>query len=286
MPELPEVETMRRGVEPVVGAKILVAERLACPRKPIAITPGLATFRRRVEGARIARTGRAGKRVVLWLDRGDAIVFEPRMTGLLLLGEPPDPLYARFRLRLRGSGANQLVYWDRRGLGNVRLFTERQFNAQFGLDRLGPDALDMTAERYRERLGQSQRAIKVALLDQRAVAGIGNLYASEILHLAGVHPARACRLLTANQWQSIAEASLEVLETAIRYEGSTLGDGTYRNALNKEGGYQNVHRVYAKDGEACPRCPGGVIERMVQAQRSTFFCPRCQKRTGKVQRGA
>ena len=268
---------MRRGVEPVVGAKILAAERLPCPRKLIAVTPGLAAFRRRVEGARIARTGRAGKRVVLWLDRGEAIVFEPRMTGLLLLGEPPDPLYARFRLRLRGGGVKQLVYWDRRGLGNVRLFNERQFNAQFGLDNLGPDALDMTAALYRERLGRSQRAIKIALLDQRAVAGIGNLYASEILHLAGVHPARACRLLTARQWSAIAAAALEVLETAIRYEGSTLSDGTYRNALNKEGGYQNEHRVYAKAGEPCPRCKRGVIERIVQAQRSTFFCRRCQK---------
>jgi formamidopyrimidine-DNA glycosylase len=278
MPELPEVETMRRGVEPVVGAKILAAERLPCPRKPIAITPGLAAFRRRVEGARITRTGRAGKRVVLWLDRGEAIVFEPRMTGLLLLDDAPDPIYSRFRLRLRGAAANQVTYWDRRGLGNVRLFNEKQFNAQFGLERLGPDALDMSADLYRERLGKSQRHIKVALLDQRAVAGIGNLYASEILHLASVHPERTCRQITAKQWQAIATAALEVLETAIRYEGSTLGDGTYRNALNKEGGYQNEHRVYAKAGETCPRCNRGEIQRIVQAQRSTFFCPRCQKR--------
>jgi len=278
MPELPEVETMRRGVEPVVGAKILAAERLPCPRKPIAITPGLAAFRRRVEGARITRTGRAGKRVVLWLDRGEAIVFEPRMTGLLLLDEAPDPMYSRFRLRLRGKDAKQVTYWDRRGLGNVRLFNEKQFNAQFGLERLGPDALDMTADLYRERLGKSQRHIKVALLDQRAVAGIGNLYASEILHLAGIHPERTCRQLTARQWEAIATAALEVLETAIRYEGSTLGDGTYRNALNKEGGYQNEHRVYAKAGEPCPRCHRGEIQRIVQAQRSTFFCPNCQKK--------
>jgi formamidopyrimidine-DNA glycosylase len=278
MPELPEVETMRRGVEPVVGAKILAAERLPCPRKPIAVTPGMAAFRRRVEGARIVRTGRAGKRVVLWSDRGEAIVFEPRMTGLLLLDEAPDPIYSRFRLRLRGAAAKQITYWDRRGLGNVRLFTEEQFNAQFGLERLGPDALDMTADLYRERLGGSQRAVKVALLDQRAVAGIGNLYASEILHFAGVHPERICRLITAKQWQAIATAALDVLETAIRYEGSTLGDGTYRNALNKEGGYQNEHRVYAKAGEPCPRCNRGEIQRIVQAQRSTFFCSNCQRR--------
>jgi formamidopyrimidine-DNA glycosylase len=279
MPELPEVETMRRGVEPAVGAKIIAAERLPCPRKPILIAPGLAAFNRRVAGARIERTARAGKRVVLWTDRNDAIIFEPRMTGLLLLNNPPDPLYSRFRLRLRDKKSEtRLIYWDRRGLGNVRLLSERQFNAQFGLNKLGPDALDVTPDLYRERLGKSQRAIKVALLDQRAVAGIGNLYASEILHLAGVHPARACRLITRSQWESIAAATREVLELAVKYEGSTLSDGTYRNALNNEGGYQNHHRVYDKAGQPCPRCNGAVIQRIVQAQRSTFFCPYCQKR--------
>ena len=277
MPELPEVETMRRGVEPIVGAKIVAFERLPSPRKPIALTPGIAAFRRRALGARVARTARAGKRVVLWLDRGDAIIFEPRMTGLLLLDEPIDPLYARVLFRFRGGGAKELVYWDRRGLGNVRLLSEREFEHTFSLGVLGPGALEMTAERYAERLGRSQRAVKVALLDQRAVAGIGNLYASEILHLAGVHPERACRELEPKQWQTIAAAALEVLELAVRYEGSTLSDGTYRNALNKSGGYQNEHRVYAKAGELCPRCKQGTIERIVQTQRSTFFCRRCQK---------
>lgn len=281
MPELPEVETMRRGVAAVAGCTIAAAQWLPCPRKPIAIQPGLAAFRRRVEGTRVTRTDRAGKRVVLWLDSGDALVFEPRMTGLVLLADPPDPLYNRLRFSLRGRrrAPTQLLYWDRRGLGSVKLLTAQQFADRYGLHALGPDALVMTADLYRERLGRSSRAVKVALLDQKAVAGIGNLYASEILHVAGVHPARACRLLTRAQWEAIAAAASDVLETAIRYEGSTLSDGTYRNALNGAGGYQNEHRVYDKAGEPCARrgCRG-VVQRMVQAQRSTFFCPRCQKR--------
>ena len=177
-----------------------------------------------------------------------------------------------------GSGTDQLPVLDdhqRRaltGIGAAAARSERPL-----LDALGSDALEMTAELYAERLGRSQRAVKVALLDQRAVAGIGNLYASEILHLAGVHPERACRELEPKQWQTIAAAALEVLELAVRYEGSTLSDGTYRNALNKSGGYQNEHRVYAKAGELCPRCKQGTIERIVQTQRSTFFCRRCQK---------
>lgn len=281
MPELPEVETMRRGIAAVVGCRIAAVERVRCPRKPIAMEPGLAAFRRRAEGARIERTGRAGKRVVLWLDSGDAIVFEPRMTGLVLVTEAPNPLYSRLRLRLRGRGPRELVYWDRRGLGSVRLLDAAKFEVRFGLDSLGPDALDMTADLYRQRLGRSTRAIKVALLDQRAVAGIGNLYASEILHLAGIHPGRPCRRLTTLQWETLSDAALAVLEQAIRYEGSTLSDGTYRNALNRAGGYQNEHRVYDKEDEPCPRCNDSRIVRVVQAQRSTFFCPRCQRKSSR-----
>jgi formamidopyrimidine-DNA glycosylase len=120
--------------------------------------------------------------------------------------------------------------------------------------------------------------VKVALLDQKVVAGIGNLYASEILHLAQVHPGRRCDRVTRAQWAAIADATRAVLEDAIHYEGSTLGDGTYRNALNQEGGYQNHHRVYDRAGEECARCgPQSVVKRIVQAQRATFFCAVCQR---------
>jgi formamidopyrimidine-DNA glycosylase len=158
------------------------------------------------------------------------------------------------------------------------LLSPAEFAAAFGPEKVGPDALAMTGELFRQQLGGSRRPVKVALLDQRAVAGIGNLYASELLHLAGVHPARECDKLTRAQWQAIATATRQVLETAIRYEGSTLGDGTYRNALNEAGSYQNHHRVYDRAGQICERCGGGSkIVRIVQAQRSTFFCAACQR---------
>lgn len=281
MPELPEVETMRRGVLGVVGARIDSVERTACRRKPIAVVPRIDRFRRRVAGHVIGDVDRVGKRVVLRLDSSDAIVIEPRMTGLVLVADPPDPAYLRLRCRLSGGTASELLYWDRRGLGSVRLFSPQELDAVFGPDKLGSDALAITAETLRLRLSRSRRAIKVALLDQRAVAGIGNLYASEILHTAGIHPARRCDCMTRAQWQAVADATHEVLEEAIRYEGSTLADGTYRNALGGAGGYQNHHRVYAKAGQPCRRCAGGaVIQRIVQAQRSTFFCPACQTRRG------
>jgi formamidopyrimidine-DNA glycosylase len=181
---------------------------------------------------------------------------------------------------LEGGSIGEIFYWDRRGLGNVSLYSHDEFHERFGPDRLGPDALEITADVLRSRLGKSRREIKPALLDQRAVAGIGNLYASEILHLAGIHPQRRCKAMTGKQWQAVAAATKRVLKTAIRHEGSTLSDGTYRNALNQEGGYQNQHQVYDKEGEPCLRCRKCNIRRIVQTQRSTFFCEKCQTRTG------
>lgn len=279
MPELPEVETMRRGIDCVVRSVIAGVEQPPCPRKPILIKPRLPRLKQRLIGQRIERTGRAGKRVVLWLESGDALLFEPRMTGLVLLVDPPTEEHLRLRIRLTQGKAQELLYWDRRGLGNVHCLTAKKFSQSYGLENLGPDALDIRPEQYSERLGSSGRMIKVALLDQKAVAGIGNLYAAEILHVAGIHPERQCRLMTPAQWEALTTATHVVLAEAIRYEGSTLNDGTYRNALNQAGGYQNEHRVYGRAGQPCPRC-GVEILRKVHAQRSTFFCGKCQTKRG------
>ncbi|MCI0335573.1 MAG: bifunctional DNA-formamidopyrimidine glycosylase/DNA-(apurinic or apyrimidinic site) lyase [Planctomycetes bacterium] len=277
MPELPEVETMRRGILGIVGSRIEDVERVACRRRPIAITPRIDRFRQRTVGRVVRDIGRVGKRVIVNLDSQDAIVLEPRMTGLVLVADPPSREHLRFRCTLSGNGIEELLYWDRRGLGSVRLISPKEFQSAFGPDKLGPDALAATGELLRERLGSSRRAVKVGLLDQRAVAGIGNMYVSEILHLAGVHPAKRCDKVTRDQWKAIADATLKVLNAAIRYEGSTIRHGTYRNVLNQAGGYQNQHRVYDRAGKPCPRCSAPII-RTVQAQRSTFCCPACQKR--------
>jgi formamidopyrimidine-DNA glycosylase len=319
MPELPEVETMRRGIEPIVGSVIEAVERPRCSRRPIAITPSFATLRRRIVGRRIVAVERAGKRVVMRLegddrsaagdrsDAGDRIVIEPRMTGLVLLADPPTAEHLRLRIHLtsdagrpaaRSSAAKhtstsgaappaasaaalpgaprQLLFWDRRGLGLVRLLDPAAFARLFGPDKLGPDALELSAAVLAERLATSRRAIKVALLDQKALAGVGNLYASEILHLAGLHPLMRCDKLRSDDWPRLHRALRQVLSAAIRYEGSTLGDGTYRNALNQQGSYQNHHRVYGRGKLACLTCKQETVTRIVQAQRSTFFCRRCQ----------
>lgn len=280
MPELPEVETMCRGIAGIVGSRILAAERPPCARRSILLTPSIASFTRRVAGRRIAAIGRRGKRVLLHLDDDQVIVIEPRMTGLVLVAEPPTTEHLRFRLSLADGPHHELLFWDRRGLGTVRLLTAAQAAEVLSETKIGPDALAISAEELRQRLAPRRRAIKVALLDQQLVAGIGNLYAAEILHVAGIDPRVRCDRLSGPQWRRLHPAIAEVLREAILHEGSTLSDGTYRNALNQDGGYQNLHRVYDRAGQTCQRCGQGVIRRIVQAQRSSFFCPHCQRRTG------
>ncbi len=210
MPELPEVETMRRGLEPIVGSRIDDVRLARSTKRPILVEPAIARFRRLAVGRTVAAVERAGKRVVVRLDNEHRIIIEPRMTGLALLADPPTQEHLRVRFQLSGGPVDELLYWDRRGLGSVRLVTAEKFASLFELGKLGPDALALTPTLLRERLATSRRAIKVALLDQRAVAGIGNLYASEILHLARIHPAQSCNLLRPAQWQAIHTATEQI----------------------------------------------------------------------------
>ena len=278
MPELPEVETMRRGIVRATGGVIAAVRRPPSPLRSIAMEPPLREFRRRAVGRRIARIGRLGKRIILELDSADRLVIEPRMTGLVMLADPPDRKHLRLILELTDARCERLLFWDQRGLGVVRLISPQRFDAIYGPAKIGPDALEIAAADLKSRLGRSRRAIKVALLDQKALAGIGNLYASEILHRAGVHPGKPCDRLRQDQWQRIHSEMLAVLHDAIAHQGSTLRDGTYRIARDEPGNYQFSHRVYQRHGKPCLACSEAQIVRIVQAQRSTFYCPRCQKK--------
>ncbi len=282
MPELPEVETMVRGIRNhVEGRRIRQLIECRCSCRPITLEPGIVEINGRVQGQQITQVSRRAKRVMLELESGDAFVIEPRMTGLMLLDEPPSQNHLRLEWQFLDSGEFSSVwFWDRRGLGTVRLLTPEERASVLGPDRLGPDALEIDEAEWRAVCAGTSTAIKIALLDQKRVAGIGNLYSSEILHRSRIAPETPARELTVQQIRRMASAVRNVLLDAIAHEGSTLSDGTYRNALNKAGGYQNAHRVYDREGESCPSCQRSEIVRIVQAQRSTFFCPRCQKRSG------
>jgi len=278
MPELPEVETMVRGIRALAEGSILEnVRRTPCSCRPILVDPPIAAINRRAAGKLIQQVRRRAKRIVLELETGDGFVIEPRMTGLMLVSDPPDVGHLRVEWLLqKGKLRRSLWFWDRRGLGTVRFLSRDHLAELLNGSTLGADALEMTAAQWLAALGRTRRAIKVALLDQALVAGIGNLYASEILHLAKISPQTQAASLSAIRVERLHAATQHVLSEAIRHEGSTLGDGTYRNALNQSGSYQNAHQVYDRAGEACPRCRTTIL-RIVQSQRSTFYCPRCQR---------
>jgi len=286
VPELPEVETMVRGIRPhVEGRRIIEMRACPCTYKPIDTAPKFEETARRSVGQSIVRVRRLAKRVVMELSSNEMLVIEPRMTGLMLLGDPPDTEHLRVQWQLETNGRRRsLWFWDRRGLGTLQLYSRQQFAEAFGPETIGPDALETSRDELRRRCAGTSRAIKVALLDQKFVAGIGNLYASEILNRAGIHPERRANDLSRRHIALLWQSMKDVLDEAIRHEGSTLSDGTYRNALNRTGRYQNEHRVYMRAGQRCRRCNRGIIRRIVQAQRSTFFCPCCQ-RPGRNGRG-
>lgn len=166
MPELPEVETMRRGILACAGSRIADVSKPRCRRLPIEIKPALPAFRRRIVDRVIERVDRVGKRVVIRLDTADAIVIEPRMTGLVLVSDAPTQEHLRWRMSLADGPLPEIYYWDRRGLGSVRLFSSTEFEKQFGPEKLGPDALLVTGDLYRQRLafapGSEGRAARPA----------------------------------------------------------------------------------------------------------------------------
>ena len=281
MPELPEVETMVRGIrDAMTGRSIRELRTCPCECRPLMLSPAFDQMARRAQRQTVLAVRRVAKRVVIDLSSRESFVIEPRMTGLMLIADPPDREHLRLEWRLSGGGPRQIQsvwFWDRRGLGVVRLCDAEELARRLGSDSLGQDALLLTESGWRDVCQRTARPIKVALLDQKLVAGIGNLYASEILHEAQISPLRPATKLTRDQIRRLHAATQHVLREAIKHEGSTLGDGTYRNALNQSGGYQNAHRVYARETEQCPTCGRGTVVRIVQSQRATFYCRRCQR---------
>lgn len=275
MPELPEVETMCRGIRPIIGGIIHRVIDPACTYRPVACRPPLPEIQRRLRGEQCTGITRIGKRVVIETPKY-ALVLQPKMTGLVSIDNPPDNEHVRLILELRDCAVPRLIFWDRRGLGTIGLIPREAIERELIAGKLGPDALAISLREFQQQLSSTQRAIKVALLDQKRIAGIGNLYASEMLHAASIDPRRAASELDGAEFRELHRHMRRILLRAIRYEGSTLSDGTYRNALNQSGNYQNQHRVYDRAEQTCPRCHQAKISRIVQAQRSTFFCPKCQ----------
>ena len=273
MPELPEVETVRRRLAPVlVGATITSAEivdpRLTRPVDPLLVAEALV-------GERIAAVERRGKYLLWRLESGRTLVVHLRMTGSLRHaagGGLPDDAYRRATLVL-DTGAD-VGYRDVRRFGTWELLDPDHLRPYLAT-RVGPEPLapSFTAARLGSILAGRRASIKSVLLDQRRVAGVGNIYADEALWRARIHPRRPAGALGPAEVARLHRAVRVVLRRGIELQGSTLRD--YATPDGDEGGMQNEFHVYGRLGEPCDRC-GRPIDRIVVAGRGTWLCPRCQ----------
>ncbi|HEY9236784.1 MULTISPECIES: bifunctional DNA-formamidopyrimidine glycosylase/DNA-(apurinic or apyrimidinic site) lyase [Phenylobacterium] len=287
MPELPEVETVRRGLQPVLeGARLSRVEA----RRPDLRFPFPDGFVQRLTGARIEKLERRAKYLMAQLDRGDTLVMHLGMSGRFEIARPegaerpgefhyapdPDPKHAHVVFETEAGG--RVTYYDPRRFGYMDLIETTALARHPWFAALGPEPLSeaFDAGRLAEAFAGRKQGPKTLLLDQRVVAGLGNIYVCEALHRSKISPFKPAGGLKTAQLGPLVTNVREVLAEAIEAGGSSLKD--YAQADGALGYFQHSFRVYDREGEPCPN-PGceGVIERQVQAGRSTFFCPVCQK---------
>jgi formamidopyrimidine-DNA glycosylase len=274
MPELPEVETIRRQLAPVVEARELSALEILDARWCLPLAP--EALRDALEGRRVERLGRRGKYLVWELEDEAFLLMHLRMTGVVLLDPPPDAPYVRVRFVL-DAGAHELRFCDPRRFGTGELALGRDALDAFFASRLGVEPLgdELTGEALR-RLARGRRApVKAFLLDQRRIAGVGNIYADEALFRARIHPLRPAGALTRAQCEALAEAVRDALSAGLSAGGATIDD--FRHADGVSGAFQHEFLVHRRRGEPCPVC-GGEIVKFVAGGRGTYACERCQPR--------
>ncbi|HWI29201.1 MAG TPA: bifunctional DNA-formamidopyrimidine glycosylase/DNA-(apurinic or apyrimidinic site) lyase [Stellaceae bacterium] len=277
MPELPEVETVRRGLAlRMEGRRV---QRLTLNRSDLRL-PMPADLRERVEGRRVERLGRRAKYILAHLDDGGVLIAHLGMSGRLVLSEPgasapPDPHdHVVFTLE---DGA-ELRFNDARRFGMLDYAREGELEQHKFFAHLGPEPLgnEFNGPALAARLAGKATPIKAALLDQRIVAGLGNIYVSESLYHAGLSPRRLAETVVGPRAERLALAIRDVLERAIAAGGSSLRD--YVQASGELGYFQHHWAVYGKEGEQCPGCDCGKgIRRIVQGGRSTFYCAKRQR---------
>jgi formamidopyrimidine-DNA glycosylase len=270
MPELPEVETTVRGLRPFLEAHTLksVETRRGDLRRPFPVD-----LRQRLTGARVTGLNRRAKYGLIDTDRGDTLVFHLGMSGKWRID--PAELGKHDHFLLQTEAGHTLALNDARRFGSVDLVETDKLWDWPAFKALGPEPLgsDLTARYFRDAFARRTMAVKILLLDQRIVAGVGNIYACEALNVARISPFSAAGSLSMLRLKRLVEAIPEVLNAAIDAGGSTLRD--YAQPNGDLGYFASRFRVYGREGKPCP-C-GGTVRRDVQAARSTFWCPRCQR---------
>jgi formamidopyrimidine-DNA glycosylase len=279
MPELPEVETVVRGLRASLPGRRIVSVRLG--KTDFIDDP--AALDEQLPGRRILAVGRIGKFICIELTAPDADAAEKQlpadlhllvhlgMTGRLAVRSPNEPVAPHTHVFFELDDGNELRYTDIRRFGRMLLVPGDELG-EFQ-SRLGQDALLVSARELAGELHGRRARIKAVLLDQKSLRGMGNIYTDESLWRARIHPARLAASLSAQEVARLHQAMVHVLRSAIKLGGSSISD--FLDAEGKSGSYQMRHRVYGREGEKCFRC-GARIRRIIVAGRSSHFCPRCQ----------
>lgn len=290
MPELPEVETVRRGLAPVMEGRVI---RLATQRRANLRYMLPERFAERLTGRRVLRLVRRAKYILAHLEGGEVLLIHLGMSGRFTIhpakGAASQP--GQFHYDVEGAGTEKhdhivldmvdgtrIVYADHRRFGFMDLIAEGELGANKHLALLGPEPLgnEFSAQTLIESFKNKKTPVKSALLDQRVVAGLGNIYVCEALYRSGISPKRLASSVSAVRLERLVREIRDVLAEAIEAGGSTLRD--YAQADGELGYFQHRFQVYGREGETCskPQC-GATVKRMGQAGRSTFYCGKCQK---------
>ena len=283
MPELPEVETIRRHLMPHVEGRVLTGLTVLDPRWCEPLAP--AELARAIEGRRVERLGRRGKYLVWELEGEAHLLVHLRMTGTLLIGSGSTPVpHTRVGFDL-DHGAQYLLFVDPRRFGTGQLAMGAAALDGFLSTRLGLEPFDPGFDRAHLRtLARTSRApIKAFLLDQKRIAGVGNIYADEALHRARIHPLRVARKLKGAQIAALHDAVIAALEEGIEAKGATIDD--FRHPDGVQGSFQDRFLVHRRAGEPCLTC-GTLIRKLVVAGRGTYVCETCQPRPRTTRRPA
>lgn len=273
MPELPEVETVARGLREALPGRRILAVRLG--KTDFIDDP--AAMELRLPGTTVLRIRRLGKNLVVDLQSsaGEAdnlsLLIHLGMTGQIVVISPEAPVPKHTHVFLSLDDGRELRYTDVRRFGRMAILLNGDQERELG--GLGLEPLEITEEEFRARIGSRNGRIKALLLDQGVMRGIGNIYADESLWRARIHPRKIGSKLTDKELKSLHRGVQDILREAIRLRGSSVSD--YVDSRGQKGEFQLRHRVYQRDGKKCSRC-GSVIRWAVVAGRSSHFCPRCQ----------
>lgn len=271
MPELPEVETVKRTLISWCKGKVIKDVTLFYPR--VLQNIDFESFKAKIINQKINDIDRFGKYLFFILD-DYVLISHLRMEGKYFYTNDEDEYIKKHKIISFNLGDNNLIYHDVRKFGTMKLVNKSEYLLDESIAKLGKEPFNMNGEELYNKIHKLNRCIKQSLLDQSVISGLGNIYVDEVLFDAGIAPFRLSKDINMKECEKIILSSVKILNKAIELKGSTIA--TYHFNNNESGGFQNEHKVYGKKGQKCSKCDN-VIKKMVIGGRGTYYCHNCQK---------